>query len=246
MESLKTVLILGAGSDMAKAMARNFGSHGYTIQLAGRKMDQLERLRKDIDSRYGSRASTHLFDAADFDSHKDFVRTLSTLPDIVIYTAGSMNDQKDAVNNWELSHNMIDVNYSGAVSILNIFAHLFEQRKSGTIIGISSVAGDRGRGSNYIYGSTKAAFTAYLSGLRNALFKSNIHVLTVKPGFVHTKMTQHLNLPGRLTASPEKVSEKVYMAILKKKNVIYVKPLWQLIMQIIKLVPEPIFKRANL
>lgn len=246
MKTLKTVLILGAGSDIAKAIARNISSHGLAVQLAGRRQEQLERLKKDLISRYGNDVTVHRFDATDFNSHANFVNALPVNPDIVIYSAGAMSDQKDALHDWELSRNMIEVNYSGAVSVLNYFAEIFEKNQNGVIIGISSVAGDRGRGSNYIYGSTKAAFTAYLSGLRNALSKNNVQVITVKPGFVYTKMTQHLNLPVKLTVHPDKVAEKVYIAIAKRKDIIYVKSLWRWIMQIIKLIPEPIFKRANL
>jgi short-subunit dehydrogenase len=246
MDNHKTVLILGAGSDMAKAMARNFASHGWSLQLAGRNMEQLERLKKDLNNRYSIEASAFFFDATNFDSHANFVRSLPVMPDIVVYAAGAMHEQKDAASFWKMSRNMIEVNYSGAVSIINQFAEIFGNRKKGVIIGISSVAGDRGRGSNYLYGSTKAAFTAYLSGLRNDLFKKDVQVITVKPGFVYTKMTQHLDLPAKLTADPEKVARAVYSAIQKRKDIIYVKPIWRWIMQIIKVVPEPVFKRTKL
>jgi short-subunit dehydrogenase len=140
----------------------------------------------------------------------------------------------------------IQTNYTGAVSILNIIAQDFAGRKSGAIAGISSVAGERGRQSNYIYGSAKAGFTAYLSGLRNSLYKDNVHVLTVLPGFVYTKMTENLDLPKLLTANPADVASAVYTGIKKKKNVIYVKWFWRWIMYIIKAIPESIFKRKQL
>lgn len=246
MENHKTVLILGAGSDMAKAMARTFAGHGLSLQLAGRNMEQLERLKKDLASRYSVEATVLSFDATEFDAHADFVHSLPVIPDIVIYAAGVMHEQDDAMSRWKMSRNMIEVNYSGAVSILNQFAKIFGDRKNGAIIGISSVAGDRGRGSNYLYGSTKAAFTAYLSGLRNDLFKKNVQVITVKPGFVYTKMTQHLDLPAKLTAHPEKVAQRVYSALQKRKDVIYVKPIWRWVMQVIKVIPEKVFKRTKL
>ncbi|HEY2727571.1 MAG TPA: SDR family NAD(P)-dependent oxidoreductase, partial [Parafilimonas sp.] len=119
-------------------------------------------------------------------------------------------------------------------------------KKNGTIVGISSVAGERGRQSNYIYGSAKAGFTAYLSGLRNRLYHDNVHVLTVLPGFVNTKMTAELNLSPLLTASPEQVADAVETAIRKKKNVIYVKWFWKWIMKIIKNIPEGMFKKKKL
>jgi len=122
----------------------------------------------------------------------------------------------------------------------------FEKRKSGFIIGISSVAGDRGRKSNYIYGSAKAALTAYLSGLRNRLYVANVHVLTVKPGFVATKMTEGMDLPEKLTAQPEAVAEDIYRAQQKNKNVLYTKWIWRWVMLIIKVIPEWKFKRMSI
>src|SRR5690606_12784913 len=116
----------------------------------------------------------------------------------------------------------------------------------GTIVGISSVAGERGRQSNYLYGSAKAGFTAYLSGLRNALFSDNVHVVTVLPGFVYTKMTENLNLPKLLTAQPSEVADAIYAAVQKKKNTIYVRWFWKWIMLIIKCIPEFIFKKLKL
>jgi short-subunit dehydrogenase len=246
MNNKNTILILGSGSDIAKAIAREFAGHGYAVLLAGRSAEQMERLRLDLISRYEAEVSCHHFDAVDFESHGSFVSSLPKLPEVIVYSAGAMSEQNEAQQDWKKAKNMIEVNYSGAVSILNRFAILFGERAAGCIVGISSVAGDRGRGSNYIYGSTKAAFSAYLSGLRNELFKKKVHVITIKPGFVFTKMTQDLALPPRLTAYPDKVAEAIFSAVEKNKSVLYVKPLWRWIMQIIKVIPEPIFKRTNL
>ena len=151
-----------------------------------------------------------------------------------------------AINDWKESERILATNYIGAVSILNIIANDFEKRKSGVIVGISSVAGDRGRMSNYLYGSAKAGLTAYLSGLRNRLFHSGVHVLTVKPGFVRTKMTEGLPLPVLVTADPEQVAKKIYAAIKRRKNTIYILPIWLLIMYIIRNIPEAIFKKMKL
>jgi len=241
-----TILILGAGSDMAKWIARKFASSHFAVQLAGRDISQMERLKKDLVGRYRADVSIYHFDAIDFDSHASFISLLSKLPDIVLYTAGYMCDQQEAQEDESKTRNTIDVNFTGAVSILNQFAIHFGKRASGTIIGISSVAGDRGRGNNYIYGSSKAAFSAYLSGMRNGLFKKNVRVITVKPGFVYTKMTQHMALPKKLVATPEEVAEEIYTAVNKNKDTVYVKSVWRWIMWVIKLVPEPIFKRINL
>ena len=129
---------------------------------------------------------------------------------------------------------------------MNIIANDFEQRRSGTIIGISSVAGDRGRQSNYLYGSAKAALTTYLSGLRNRLARSNVHVVTVKPGFVRTKMTSGLALPGPLTAKPERVAADIFDAYQKRGDQLYTLWPWRYLMFIIRNIPEPVFKRLRL
>lgn len=137
-------------------------------------------------------------------------------------------------------------NFEGPALISGLLAERFEGRGSGTIVGISSVAGDRGRASNYIYGSAKAGYTAFLSGLRNRLAKKNVQVLTVLPGFVRTRMTEGLTLPPRLTTDPDRVAEAIFDAVAKGRDVIYVKPVWRLIMAIIRAVPEGIFKRTQL
>lgn len=133
-------------------------------------------------------------------------------------------------------------NYTGVVSLINIIANDFERRRSGFIVGISSVAGDRGRKSNYLYGSAKAAFTAYLSGLRNRLYEAQVHVLTVKPGFVATKMTEGMDLPEKLTAQPDEVASDIFQAQQKGKNVLYTKWIWRWVMMVIKMIPEWKFK----
>jgi hypothetical protein len=141
---------------------------------------------------------------------------------------------------------MINTNYTGAVSILNVIARQYINLKKGNIIGISSVAGDRGRASKLIYASSKAAFSVYLSGLRNLCFKHHVHVMTVKPGFVYTKMTENQQLPKAITSTPTEVAGIIYNAYIKKKNVIYVKWFWKYIMLIIQGIPEFMFKNMKL
>lgn len=242
----RTILVLGAGSDIAKAVARQYAANGFSVQLAGRSLDKLNRLRCDLHVRYGTEVSCHFLDISDLESHDLFVNSFSGTPDVVLYAAGAMSEQCEAINNWSLAYDMITVNYMGAVSLLNRFALKMGVKGSGTIIGISSVAGERGRGSNYLYGSTKAAFSTYCSGLRHDFYKKGVHVITVKPGFVYTKMTQHLSLPPLLTATPELVARSVYIGAERKRNVIYIKPIWKIIMLIIKALPEPLFKRTSL
>jgi hypothetical protein len=190
--------------------------------------------------------SSAQFDALDFSSHESFYHSLAEKPDVVICVFGLLGDQSEGQQNWAHAHEIINSNYTGAVSILNVVANDFERRKKGIIVGISSVAGERGRQSNYLYGSAKAGFTAYLAGLRNRLFRHGVHVVTVKPGFVKTRMIENLSTPAVLTASPRKVAETISRAIRTKKNTLYVLPIWALIMLVIRLIPESLFKRLKL
>jgi len=243
---MPTVLLLGASSDMAVAMAQKFASCGYDIQLAARDVSRVDPLRSDLAIRHNITASLHEFDAQDFGTHTAFFASLTAKPDITCCIFGYLGNQQSAESDWEECARIIQVNYTGAVSILNIVANYYAAQGKGTIAGISSVAGERGRLSNYFYGSAKAGFTAYLSGLRNRLFHQHVHVLTVQPGFVYTRMTEGMPLPKLLTATPDKVAQDVYTAILKKKNVIYVKWFWRWIMAIIKSIPEFLFKKLKL
>ncbi|MVT11215.1 SDR family oxidoreductase [Chitinophaga tropicalis] len=243
---MPVVLILGAGSDMAVAIARQFAGKKYDIQLAARNVASLAALEQDVKIRYGVAASSHAFDATDFGSHPAFYQSLPVKPDITICVFGYLGAQEKAQSDWTEAARIIHTNYTGAVSILNIVAEDYAARGAGTIVGISSVAGERGRQSNYIYGSAKAGFTAYLSGLRNRLFHKGVHVLSVQPGFVYTRMTENLPLPPLLTAQPQQVAKDVFNAVKAKKNVIYTKWFWRYIMLIIKSIPEAIFKKLKL
>lgn len=243
---MSTVLILGAGSDMAVAIARRYAQEKYNVQLAARKAEALVPLQQDLQIRFGITATVHAFDAVDTSTHAAFYASLSSKPDITICVFGYLGEQEKAQSDWNEASRIIATNYTGAVSILNIVADDYAARKAGTIVGISSVAGERGRQSNYIYGSAKAGFTAYLSGLRNRLFHTGVHVLSVQPGFVYTRMTENLPLPGILTAQPEDVANAIFKAVKAKKNEIYVKWFWRYIMLIIKNVPEGIFKKLKM
>jgi decaprenylphospho-beta-D-erythro-pentofuranosid-2-ulose 2-reductase len=242
----ENVLILGAASDMAVAIARKFASEGYNVTLAARNVEKLHAIGADLRVRHKIQVDTVQFDALDFQSHQAFYNSLSDKPDIVICVFGLLGDQAEAQANWKSCEEILFSNYVGAVSILNVVANDFESRKKGTIVGISSVAGDRGRQSNYFYGSAKAGFTSYLSGLRNRLFHHGVHVLTVKPGFVKTKMIENLKTPGPITASPKKVAESIFKAVRGKSNSMYVLPIWALIMLVIRSIPEGVFKRLKL
>jgi len=243
---MPTVLLLGAASDMAVAIARKMASKGYTVQLAARNVQRLQALCSDIEVRYQNGCSLHEFDAINFSSHANFFHSLSQKPDVTICVFGYLGENEEARVNWSESERIIHSNYTGAVSILNIVSNYYAEQRKGTIVGISSVAGERGRQSNYIYGSAKAGFTAYLSGLRNRMFREGVHVVSVQPGFVYTRMTESIKLPPLLTAKPEQVADTVYTAIQNKKNTVYVKWFWRWIMLIIKCIPEFMFKKMKL
>lgn len=241
-----SVLILGGSSDIGLAIAHRFAAAGHDIQLCGRRPEALEPDKKDIELRHEVGVVLHNFDALDFNNHKEFVDNLGVLPEIVVCAVGLLGEQREGERDLDQAVLVMRSNYEGPASILGVFAERFAERGAGAIVGISSVAGERGRASNYLYGSAKAGFTAFLSGLRHRLAKQGLHVLTVKPGFVRTRMTRDMDLPARLTATPEEVAEAVYTAWRKKRDVVYVKPVWRLIMLVIRCLPEPIFKRTGL
>jgi len=243
---MKNVLILGATSDMAQAIARKFAAEEWGLILAALEPDLLEPIAGDLRVRSRGPVTALAFDATDFASHRAFYESLSEKPDVVICVFGYMGDQMAARTDFDEVHRTIDINLTGAISILNVVAADFEKRGQGAIAGISSVAGDRGRQSNYIYGCAKAGFTAYLSGLRNRLAKKGVHVMTVKPGFCRTKMTENMELPASLTAEPDQVADAVFKGLEKKKNVVYTLWMWRYIMLIIRHIPEPIFKKMGM
>ncbi|HUQ67228.1 MAG TPA: SDR family oxidoreductase [Flavitalea sp.] len=243
---MPTALILGAASDMAIAIAEKFATEGYNIQLAARNVTRLEPMQSDLAIKYNSRVSIHEFDALAFDTHQSFFNELQPKPDVTVCVFGYLGDNIKAASDWNEAIKIIHSNYTGAVSVLNVIARYYLSQNKGVIAGISSVAGERGRQSNYLYGSAKAGFTAYLSGLRNSLYHKGVHVVTIQPGFVYTKMTENIALPKLLTAKTDEVADAVYSGVTKKTNVVYVKWFWRYIMMIIKNVPEFMFKKLKL
>lgn len=241
-----TVLILGARSDIGRALARAFGLAGHRLMLAARHAESLEADAKDLRLRCKVPVSLHEFDVLVIEGHAGFFESLDTLPDTVICVAGLMTAQSEAERDFGAAQLMMRTNYLGPSSILGEAANRMEARGHGTIIGISSVAGERGRASNYIYGSAKAGFTAFLSGLRNRLARKGVHVITVKPGFVNTRMTEGMKLPAALTAQPAEVAAAILRAAQRRTNVVYTRPIWRLIRTVITMLPEPVFKRTRL
>jgi len=240
------ILIVGASSDIAKAVAREYAKSGYDLYLAGRDIDRLKDFKRDVEVRTQRDIRLLELDILDFDTHKSFYDSLEPKPLGVISAVGYLGNQKKAQRDFKEAKKIIDTNYTGVVSLFNIIANDFESRRSGFIVGISSVAGDRGRKSNYIYGSAKAGLSAYLSGLRNRLYESQVQVLTVKPGFVATKMTEGMDLPPKLTATPKEVAKDIFDAQQSGKDVIYTRWFWRYIMMIIRFIPEWKFKKMSI
>jgi short-subunit dehydrogenase len=241
------LLILGGNSDVAHAVALQFAARaGADITLASRDMELLKKKAADIEIRHNTTARAVHFDAADPQSHAAFYDRLSPKPDVVVAAFGYLGDQARAQSEGEEARRIIDTNFTGAVSILEIVAAELEARKKGVIIGIGSVAGLRGRQSNYIYGAAKGALGIYLSGLRNRLSKHGVHVITVLPGFIDTKMTAGMGLPGLLTATAQQAAEDIFEAYRKSRNTIYTRWFWRWIMVVIRSIPEGIFKRLSL
>jgi decaprenylphospho-beta-D-erythro-pentofuranosid-2-ulose 2-reductase len=240
------VLIIGAKSDIAKATAKVYAMHGYDLYLAARKPNELQGFANDVIADSNINIKLVELDVVNYKSHQAFYESLDEKPIGVIVAVGYLGKQDEAQKNFAESQKIIDTNYIGLVSLLNIISNDFEHRRNGFLTGISSVAGDRGRKRNYIYGSAKAAFTTYLSGLRSRLYASGVHVLTVKPGYVATKMIKGMNLPERLIAQPETVAKDIYNAQQNNKNVLYTKWIWRWVMLIIKMIPEWIFKKINI
>jgi short-subunit dehydrogenase len=244
-----TVLILGATSSIARAIAHRLAADKHDLILAGRNLQELQRTATDIGIRFQVRAEVAIFDAEDFAAHPNFFSDCLKLCESelagVVLCHGYMADQQLAQIDFTEARRMIDTNYTSAVSVLNLCANHFEQQRKGFVCAISSVAGDRGRQSNYIYGSTKAALDTYLEGLRVRLAKAGVPVLTVKPGFVDTRMTW--GLKGIfLVASPERVARDVCRAIRRRKNLIYTPWFWAGIMLIIRSIPRFLFKRMKM
>ncbi len=240
------VLIIGATSDIARALARKYAGHGYDLYLAARQPRELTTFAKDLAVATGRTVTPLKLDILDFDHHQEFYDRLKEKPQGAICAIGYLGDQHKAQVDFREAKLILDTNYTGIAGLFDIIAGDFEQRRDGFLVGISSVAGDRGRKSNYHYGAAKAALTTYLAGLRNRLHSARVHVLTVKPGFVATRMTRNLNLPKRLTAQPDEVAADIFRAQQRNRDVLYTRWIWRWLMLGIRMIPEWQFKTKDL
>ena len=244
---MNTVIILGAKSDMAKMASKEFAKNGFDLLMVGRDVkSELNEFGQSIAKEFGQKVSLYDLNILDKDSTDLFLSTLKTIPDGIISFIGLLGDQKKAIREPNHAETIFRSNFNAIVPIIDFFANQFEEQKDGFIIGVSSVAGVRAKKRNYYYGSAKAAFIAYLSGLRNRLDRSNVQIMTVLPGYVETKMTKGMDLPTWLTVSPEYIGRKIFKAYQKKKDVIYVPGIWKIIMCTILFIPERIFKKLNI
>lgn len=238
---MPTMLIVGATSGIARATARLFAESGWRLQLAGRNQERL----RDVAEELGVEAELFPFDALDADSRSRLWERLPACPDAVLCAVGLLGDQAEAQRDPAVALRVIESNFTGLVPLLTQAASAFEARGSGLIIGVGSVAGDRGRASNYVYGAAKAGFAAYLSGLRARLHGSGVRVLTVKPGYVATAMLSGRRVPALLVASPGRVARDIRRAVLRGHDVLYTPLWWRPLLAAYRILPENLAKRLR-
>ncbi|MCU0910131.1 MAG: SDR family oxidoreductase [Rhodobacteraceae bacterium] len=239
------VLVLGAKSDIARALAHALAARGHPLQLAVRDPAELDRDLADFATRHGVEVTAHAFDATDIAGFETFLDSLPALPRIVISAVGWMGDQDANAADPGLAAKVIATNFTGPALMLEAAARRIDAAGGpGAVIGISSVAGDRGRAKNYVYGAAKAGFTAWLSGMRQKYAARPLLVMTVKPGFVATAMTEGMDLPGALTTTPEALAARI-LAGLDRGRPVHVDPIWRIVMGIITHLPERIFMRTR-
>ncbi len=241
----RTALLIGATSDIGCAIARRLVADGWTLQLAARDGTRLERVAEDLQARTGTPVVQLRCDVLDADHGAALIEALDPLPQLAICVVGLLGDQTASERDVAAAAQVMRSNYEGPALLMGALARRFEERGSGTLVGVSSVAGERGRAVNYVYGSAKAGFTAFLSGLRNRCAASGVHVVTVKPGFVRTRMTEAMQLPAFLTATPEEVAVAVARAVRRRRDVVYARRIWRFISLVLCTVPEPLFKRMR-
>jgi short-subunit dehydrogenase len=246
---MPAVLMLGATSTIARAVAAEFAAHGYDLILTGRDGEELAAQAADLSIRYGVRTRVQLFDVLNFEAQEGLLEPcLAAAGDTLagaILCIGYLGDQAGAQTDFREARRILDTNFSGCALALNVIAHHFEKKGHAFICVLSSVAGDRGRQSNYFYAAAKAGLTVYLEGLRNRLYRAGVRVITVKPGFVDTRMT--FARPGLfLVASPESVARGIYKAVVRGRDVVYLPWFWRWIMLIIRMIPEGLLKRLRL
>ncbi len=244
----KRILVLGATSGIAEATMRHLVSPGSQFCLVGRNAAKLAAVASDLRTRGATEAFTYVADLDRIDGHiamlESAVHQLGAI-DLAFLAHGVLGDQLSAQSDYDEVERVFHTNFLSAASLITWLANYFEQQHSGTLAVISSVAGERGRSNLYVYGASKAALTAFLSGVRNRIDRSGAHVLTIKPGTIATAMTAHMK-PSRLTATADAAGKGIAVAIHARKDVAYIPGFWAVIMFIIRAIPEGIFKKTNI
>lgn len=244
---MKKILIIGATSAIADHCARVWATAKDALFLVARNKEHVQIIAADLKVRGAAQVTTYCTDINDMDRHIDIIKSAENAMngiDIVLIAHGTLSNQKSCEGNISETLSEIQTNAVSTISLLTLLANRFEEKKDGTICVISSVAGDRGRASNYVYGAAKAMVTTFTSGLRQRLHKSNVTVVTIKPGFVDTPMTAKFN-KGVLWAKPNKVAKKIVQAIDKKKSEVYVPLFWWFVITVINIIPTNLFKRIS-
>lgn len=240
-----TIAIIGATSGLGQSVARLLAAENAKLLLVARDASKLSAVASDLTAR-GAQVVEVISDLGQLDDHAALLSELQKADHFFIFHS-TLTDQEEAEKTWSVAQESLTINLLSPLSLLHGIANRLEQQKSGSMVVVTSVAGDRGRGSNYWYGTAKGALSIHCQGLRNRLAKSGVTLLTVKPGFIDTAMTAHLpKKPAPLWATPEKVAGLIVSAWDKDKNEIYTPGFWRVIMWIIKSIPETLFKRLSL
>ena len=245
---MRKVLIIGATSAIAQATARLFAADGDKLVLVARNEERLAHVADDLVVRGAAKVAIQTLDVVNFDRYQEVIDNaidqIGSL-DTVLIAHGTLSDQKVCeLDVSQLRHEM-EINFFSVISLLTLLGNLFAEQGGGTLAVITSVAGDRGRQSNYVYGTAKAAIIVFLQGLRNRLHGSGVRVITIKPGFVDTPMTQQFK-KGPLWATPTAVATGIHKAIVRGRDVVYLPSFWRAVMFLIRSSPESLFKRLRL
>tara|TARA_Y100000385_G_scaffold217686_1_gene226861 strand:- start:49 stop:783 length:735 start_codon:yes stop_codon:yes gene_type:complete len=242
----KKILVFGGTSDIGFTIAKEFMLNDFDVSLIGRNEKKLNNNKLSLEKLSDGNCEILLHDFANVTDIKYDFNALVSNSTVSVICYGEMSTQESLQKSDNMIIDCININLSSQIILINKINNIYKKTGNKSILAVSSVAGDRGKASNYIYGSSKAGLSEYLSGLRQSNYHSKVHICTIKPGFVYTKMTRHLALPPLLTSMPEKVGKKTYNAYVSKLDIVYISGIWKYIMLIIKCIPEFIFKRIKL
>ena len=246
---MRNILMIGATSAIAEATARRFAATGARFYLVGRNADRLAAIARDLEIRSGQPVTSESLDLDQLDQHPALLERASQALggiDVALIAHGTLPDQAACQQSVAMTLAALHTNAISVISLATLLANDFERRGRGTLIAISSVAGERGRQSNYVYGAAKGMVSLFLQGLRNRLFKAGVRVITVKPGFVDTPMTAAFEKSGLLWAQPDQIAQGIVAAVERGRDEVYLPWFWRWIMLIIRHIPETVFKRLKL